>query len=198
MNRVRQEGDCLAACLAAILEVPLDEVPSVSDDRIGAWRSWLQERGWDMMMISGTTAEVWKPAGLWIAIQQRDEFDTPHAVVWEADKVVHDPAFGAHRENWEDVEVVTGLVLVPLDPAHCLTPTPCLSPIMTKPMTQVNTEGVWVSAKPCLDCRRVCYPKQGRCPDCFQRRQKRDSIPRQRDASGNTAATRSVGAGSGS
>jgi hypothetical protein len=49
-----EEGNCMSACLASILEIPLKEVPCFVDNgagKNGDWFrnmfSWLHERGWD-------------------------------------------------------------------------------------------------------------------------------------------------------
>lgn len=56
-----QQGNCHAACLASIFEVPLSEIPEPAEGTFGpAWyephEAWLAERGWETQWLSFTPA----------------------------------------------------------------------------------------------------------------------------------------------
>src|SRR4051812_38762162 len=56
-----------AACLASVTEVPVDELPLAPTlaAALGAWRTWLAERGFGLVPIADPTRFRW--AGWWIA-----------------------------------------------------------------------------------------------------------------------------------
>jgi hypothetical protein len=56
-----------AACLASVLEVPVDELPLAPTlaSALGSWRSWLAERGSGLVPIADPTRFQW--AGWWLA-----------------------------------------------------------------------------------------------------------------------------------
>ncbi len=58
-----------AACLASVIEVPVTELPLPDGDlhqALGAWRTWLAERGSGLVPIADPTRFQW--AGWWIAV----------------------------------------------------------------------------------------------------------------------------------
>jgi hypothetical protein len=58
-----------AACLASVTELPLSEVPLPGEDlahALGAWRTWLAERGSGLVPIADPGRFQW--AGWWIAV----------------------------------------------------------------------------------------------------------------------------------
>ncbi|MQA05635.1 MAG: hypothetical protein GEV07_23940 [Streptosporangiales bacterium] len=60
-----------AACLASVTEVPVTELPLPAGDlagALGAWRTWLAERGSGLVPIADPTRFQW--AGWWIAVVQ--------------------------------------------------------------------------------------------------------------------------------
>ena len=97
-------GNCFAACLASILEVPLEAVPNPALE----WRKddeRATERGWEVVqqflaglgmtiLAYGDEEELagWRPPGFWIAgvPSPRLEGET-HAVVYEGGTPVWDP-----------------------------------------------------------------------------------------------------------
>lgn len=93
-------GDCLSACLATVLDVPLDEVPVfvAEQDWFGSLTSWLDGRGFALVFLQ-FSAGSWPwipPSGLPLVVggpSPRGAFG--HAVVaeWGDDgmRVVHDP-----------------------------------------------------------------------------------------------------------
>jgi hypothetical protein len=91
-----------AACLASVTEVPVAELPLPAGDlhqALGAWRTWLAERGAGLVPIADPVRFQW--AGWWIAVVHTAGSssidDTAHAVL----------AFGTPP----------GIVLSPQDPA---------------------------------------------------------------------------------
>ncbi|GAB3300560.1 hypothetical protein GCM10027451_02920 [Geodermatophilus aquaeductus] len=88
-----------AACLASVTEVPVAELPLPAGDlhqALGAWRTWLAERGSGVVPIADPTRFQW--AGWWIAVVRTSRTDLPEVATL---------AFGTPP----------GIVLSPQDPA---------------------------------------------------------------------------------
>ncbi|MEA2677177.1 MAG: hypothetical protein QOJ81_1318 [Chloroflexota bacterium] len=96
------EGNCFAACLASLLEIPLEDVPSQGPAAAGEWallQDWLSTRGLTMVAWpAGTTFMV--PRGWAIAGTRPPEFadlrnelgqKLGHAVVVHDGGIAHDP-----------------------------------------------------------------------------------------------------------
>jgi MOSC domain len=66
-----------AACLASATEVPVDELPLAPTlaSALGAWRTWLAERGFGLVPIADPTRFQW--AGWWIATVEQVGPDGP-------------------------------------------------------------------------------------------------------------------------
>jgi MOSC domain-containing protein len=91
-----------AACLASVTEVPVTQLPLPAGDlpqALGAWRTWLAERGSGLVPIADPTRFQW--AGWWIAVVQDPDSDPSVATE------VATLAFGTPP----------GIVLSPQDPA---------------------------------------------------------------------------------
>ena len=91
---VEKRGDCLMACVASILEVPLASLPAMTnahDD--GSWwdvlMATLRERGHTVIYDDNTPA--FRPSGYHIAGGPSPRGPWGHAVVALDGKVVHDP-----------------------------------------------------------------------------------------------------------
>jgi hypothetical protein len=96
-----------AACLASVTEVPVTELPLPAGDlpeALGAWRTWLAERGSGLVPIAGPARFQW--AGWWIAVVQTPQADPTGTVPPEPAEVAA-LAFGTPP----------GIVLSPQDPA---------------------------------------------------------------------------------
>lgn len=125
-------GNCHAACIASILELPIDRVPSMYEgaddpllyDRDKAWRrqrSWLKAMGLGLFHIerkddSPEDWPGWTPSGFWIASHEVVLGRAGHSTVWKGGRCVWDP--------WPDAdpEVERGTLVVvewfeALDPA---------------------------------------------------------------------------------
>lgn len=96
-------GDCFRACLASLLELPIDDVPAPEAyDNAAAWwrvyRDWLRARG--LAILTHTEDEaIWRD---WFVRTQGDVYHiasgpsprhpgTDHSVVMRNDVMVHDP-----------------------------------------------------------------------------------------------------------
>ncbi len=94
----------LAACLASVTEVPLDELPAPEDvpaHALGAWRSWLAGRGSGLVPIDDPRSFQW--AGWWIGVVD----GSPSPLADGPQRSVAVLAFGTPP----------GVVLSPQDPA---------------------------------------------------------------------------------
>lgn len=88
-------GNCMSACIASILELPIEEVPYFmgNDIRGGAWKLklkvWLAERGLYPLFIT-PVAEIYIPR-YHIMQGKSPRGRGTHAVVAKGDRVVWDP-----------------------------------------------------------------------------------------------------------
>lgn len=101
-------GDCYRACIASILELPLEEVPhfmqidvDTKEYYLGHVQNWLLEKGMFMMSLPEEINEYYK----WIidekypgyviasgvSPRQPEGKTLHHAVVMKSGKIVHDP-----------------------------------------------------------------------------------------------------------
>lgn len=103
-------GNCYAACIASILELPLEDVPDFfnvkeGEDRFDAgyagWARWLGERGYGIIRVLPMFDGVWlapmhlKEPWYCIASGPSPRFPCAHAIVWgfsdDHGGPVHDP-----------------------------------------------------------------------------------------------------------
>lgn len=94
-TRFAEDGNCFAAALASVLEIPLEEVPEFTED---GWlievNTWLQGRGLCYLEFPVHEQERWrtyylKHAGFHLLLG--DNRGLCHAVVAKAGVIVHDP-----------------------------------------------------------------------------------------------------------
>lgn len=104
-------GNCHAACIASILELPIEKVPSVyaTEDRLACdrrQRAWLRAAGLEIVWIAedhaswASVGEGWRPSGYWIATNDVGPFG--HCTVWRGKRMVWNPFPGA-REDGSDL-----------------------------------------------------------------------------------------------
>jgi hypothetical protein len=117
------DGNCLAACLASLLELSLDAVPHFTGE---GWRArlgeWLRGRGlwaleWDAprgCTIDGSRSWLAVNVPGYAIVSGQATRGLLHATVWRGGELVHDPH--PSRAGLLDVEDV--LVLVAIDPAR--------------------------------------------------------------------------------
>ena len=114
---VSSRDDCLAAAIATVLGLTLDDLPAIPVDAEGRWerwRSWLNRRGWDAIIVDAPPLPGWGPRGVWIAAHATDDPEVLHAVVWDGDEQVWDPSNTIMHGRLREVR--SGIVLVPLQP----------------------------------------------------------------------------------
>ena len=112
------KGNCWAACLASIFEVPLESIPGPSGVAEEFWpdyHAWLNAR--NATVVSLGRGE-WIPDGFVIGSVMSPRFpDSQHAVVIHNGKVVHDP-HPSKASLKDDLSDVVGVDLIfPLDPS---------------------------------------------------------------------------------
>jgi hypothetical protein len=109
------DGNCLAACLASLLELPLDDVPHfVAEGWYSALERWLEPRGlWPLCFVSPTQAQLERVLGYAI-VSGPTERGLLHATVWRAGLLVHDP----HPSRAGLLAVEDVIVLVPFEPGR--------------------------------------------------------------------------------
>lgn len=108
-----RDGNCLQACLASVLELPLSAVPNLiaRDDWWKAMNAWLTvERGLELMAFP---VGEWKPTGLHLTSGAGSR-NMEHVVVSHRGRMVHDP----HVAGKGLVEEKTYWVFVALDPSE--------------------------------------------------------------------------------
>jgi MOSC domain-containing protein YiiM len=139
----------LAACLAAILELPLDEVPApVPDESAAGWdvMRWLGGMGLGLVPVADAASFSW--AGPWIGWVEPPPgtehravvmFGVPSGVVW-------DPCGVTRKDGWS---LEGGFVVSVLDVALARPPQP------EAPRTPGTVEAIFVAAGAGAPARRV-------------------------------------------
>ena len=119
-----ERGDCWSACLASILEVPIEAVPIPhSDDPEYHWwdetQRALEPHGYEVVTASWTVYA----SGYWIAVvpsknlgYHDDGEPVMHVIVMRGGEVAHDPCLG---ERYPDGTPIGNLAL---DSAYVLVP----------------------------------------------------------------------------
>lgn len=117
-------GNCFSACVASLLEIPIDEVPYFMGDHLeddgGAWferfNAWLRERGW--WSVCFKLDSDWRPAGYHIlsgkSPRAGERRYALHSVVALGGDIVHDPH--PDRDGIKSHDDVC--LLIPMDPAR--------------------------------------------------------------------------------
>ncbi len=89
-------GNCFAACVASILELPLEEVPNFCalDTWFKDFEKWLNDRGLTRLYIQYPTKETlrWSTGkSHYISTGKSPRGDWLHCTVWCNNEMVHDP-----------------------------------------------------------------------------------------------------------
>jgi len=121
-------GNCMAACIASLLELPISEVPNFvaaeTDDVGSCWlrlaNDWLASRGFALAMVR--EQPEWLADGVPFIVSCESPRSTPHkpkrhAVIvvlngWEM-VVVHDPYPGQEQNGQQLESVYFSYLLVP-------------------------------------------------------------------------------------
>jgi len=105
------EGNCVSACIASILEAPIEEVPFFFGPPDVGWlraHTWLWRRGLHLLQVD--TRADWIVCG-YMVLEGPSPRGLGHAVVGYAGVMTHDP----HPSRGGLVSVESARVLVPLD-----------------------------------------------------------------------------------
>ncbi len=112
------DGNCFAACVASILELPLKEVPNYITTEgtwWGKWNKWLKPRGLYLLEVAKGNPETEEfVKGYHIITGSSFSGDWNHSVVGFNGEIVHDPSpkrLGLRSHKWYDM-------FVSLDPAR--------------------------------------------------------------------------------
>jgi hypothetical protein len=85
-------GNCMAACIASILELPLEGMPNYHSDGDAwyhDWQTWLER--YNVQLLTFADGGDWLPTGYSILSGQSPRHDKNHAVVCFNGEIVHDP-----------------------------------------------------------------------------------------------------------
>jgi hypothetical protein len=104
------DGNCFAACVASILEMPLDSVPHfLGDGWFDQWLDWLKQ--FNLTLINLVVSPDWQPKGYTILAADSPRGEWLHAVVCLNGEIVWDPhplrEMGVKR--WKEWTVFTVL-----------------------------------------------------------------------------------------
>lgn len=110
-------GNCFSACIASLLELPLEEVPNFCADKEGWPRNaidWLRNRGYafigmpyDDVPKEVAIRDMQQFGGYFIVSGTSPRFDCLHSVLYKDGKLIHDPhPDGDGVETIEYIEVL--------------------------------------------------------------------------------------------
>lgn len=119
----QERGDCYKACVASILELPMDEVPDYQEMPLEdaeawrqAWKDWFADCGLYLMAFATEGyLPPESPPGYYIGHLKLPPHGIWHSVVCYNGEVVHDPMGPNRRYDPEDVEIYEVFCLI--DPA---------------------------------------------------------------------------------
>lgn len=87
------KGNCFSACLASILEIPLELIPNFCAEYPSDWlnktNEWLAGLGLVLIDFNVESVPDWDT--YWIASGLSPRLTCDHSVVYRADAMVHDP-----------------------------------------------------------------------------------------------------------
>ena len=84
-------GNCYAACIASILELPIEDVPNFckSENWFEDSREWVKQHGFDLLMVVAN--DEWTPPDTFYIAGGEGGRGCKHTAVFRKDKLVHDP-----------------------------------------------------------------------------------------------------------
>lgn len=110
-------GNCMAACIASILELSIDEMPNyhgTDSQWYRDWQTWLQP--YNIQLLTFLNGGEWEPTGYSILSGLSPRGDWNHAVVALDGVVVHDPhpdGTGVRdRQEWTVFTVYDPMVIM--------------------------------------------------------------------------------------
>ena len=108
-------GDCMAACVASILDLPLDAVPNPQGEDSAWFLEWVAFLApYNLSILTFLDGGDWIPRGYSILCGKSPRGDWNHAVVCFDGEMVHDPhPSGAGVESRVD-----WTVFITIDPAR--------------------------------------------------------------------------------
>jgi len=114
----QRNDDCVRACVATILELPIESVPNFVAERGCVWldrlREWLLPRGLTAINVSFSDSD--EPGlGILCGAGGAGPRGCDHEVVWRDGEVVWDPYPGGGGLVGKPKDF---LIFIPLDPAH--------------------------------------------------------------------------------
>ncbi len=106
---LEEQGNCMAACLASVFELELEDVPALVDD--GNWyqniQDWLKPRNLCLVPVEYFKGPVpWASWGFALIGTKSPRIEGGHLVVSKGNEVVHDPhpeaveGFPGEPEEW--------------------------------------------------------------------------------------------------
>lgn len=115
-----RKGNCFSACIAALLELPIEEVPTFCENRetwLADLQAWLRPRGYFYLDIKfasdGARADLLPVFGYHV-ISGDGERGCRHSVIGLAGEMIHDPL--PNGTGLIANETIEYGFLIPLDP----------------------------------------------------------------------------------
>ena len=111
------DGNCFAACVATLLELPLEAVPDFKGDGwYDAWLEWLKPRNLTFINFRIDPGDSWRPPGYSLLAADSPRGKWLHSVVCKDGEIVWDPHPERHMGVGEWKEWTSFVVLDPSKP----------------------------------------------------------------------------------
>lgn len=114
----KDDGDCFRACVASILEMPIEELPTYnSESWLLSWNNWLEKYG--LYLQYKTYGKGNFAGGYWIASVPSLNLGegVKHVVVMHKDKLVHDPSPHKKYKRLDKSKITEAFWFAATDPA---------------------------------------------------------------------------------
>lgn len=113
-----KEGNCFPACLASILEIPIEGIPNFQSEN-GEWyfnyKKWFRRRGLDLLALNGNSWPkdmIGYCPQVYAIVSGKTPRGLDHATVYLGGNLVHDPYLGGGGiEN-----IIDWIYIVPVHP----------------------------------------------------------------------------------